>query len=534
MTEQVDPDEEIEVSSDGVRVQKSFEADEFPVPAIRFLIESDRDEATSIRLAERIPEDFPMDGVGFHPDYESDKWTAYEDHHVEYSRHLDPDETVETVYGIRVGAPEEAEPFLTDPDVRVESVEGAGEETDDPTEADDEALADTMIDDIASESDSQAVKDMIAEDGAIPGLDDESETEADDDGGLDLDLGTSGADESDDGPDVDFGEKSLPDDESETEADDDGGIDLDVGGDTDATEDAADAETDEEGGIDLDLGEQTETEADEPDREEAPVESDTPDVDLDVEEPESAEEATAEETEAEVETESDDEPEPEASDESAAADEAVAAGDDGAGATASTAETGSVAERLAEELRSGEVSEEDKDAITEALDLEPEPSSVETARIEHLQSRVEDVAAYAEALEEFLDEEGTAEELIEDFRSDVEDLRGEVQELDDEVGELDEAVQDLDAEVDTVQSDLGETDEQVDELDEDLSTVETRADDLRTDVDAVDDEVGSVASDLASLEDDLGDVEGDLEDVEGDVESIEEWRSQLGEMFTGE
>ena len=513
MTEQVDPDEEIEVSSDGVRVQKSFEADEFPVPAIRFLIESDRDEATSIRLAERIPEDFPMDGVGFHPDYESDKWTAYEDHHVEYSRHLDPDETVETVYGIRVGAPEEAEPFLTDPDVRVESVEGSGEETDDPIEANDEALADTMIEDIASESDSQAVKDMIAEDGAIPGLDDESETGADDDGGLDLDLGASEADESDGGPDVDFGEKSLPDDEA---TDDAGGIDLDVGGETGATVEADDAETDEEGGIDLDLGEPAETEEDdEPEQKE----------------PDSVDEAIAEETDDEVETASDDEPEPEASDESAEADEAVAAGDSAAGATA---ETGSVAEQFAEELRSGEVSEEDKDAIADALDLEPEPSSVETARIEHLQSRVEDVTAYAEALEEFLDEEGTAQELIGEFRSDVEELREEVQELDDEVGELDEAVQDLDAEVDTVQSGLDETDEQVDALDEDLSTVETRADDLRTDVDAVDDEVGSVASDLASLEDDLGDVEGDLEDVEADVEAIEDWRSQLGEMFTGD
>jgi predicted nucleic acid-binding Zn-ribbon protein len=532
MTEQVDPDEEIEVSSDGVRVQKSFEADEFPVPAIRFLIESDRDEATSIRLAERIPEDFPMDGVGFHPDYESDKWTAYEDHHVEYSRHLGPDETVETVYGIRVGAPEEAQPFLTDPDVRVESVEGSEGESDDPIEADDEALADTMIEDIASESDSQAVKDMIAEDGPIPGLDDESETEADDDGGLDLDLGTSEADESDDGPDVDFGAKSLPDDEA---TDDAGGIDLDVGGETDATGEADDAETDEEGGIDLDLGEQTTTEADEPDREEPvqeepdeeePVESDTPDVDLDMEEPEA--------TDADVESESDGEPEPDAGDESAEADEAVAAGDGGAGGTASITEAGSVAEQFAEELRSGEVSEEDKDAITEALDLEPEPSSVETARIEHLQSRVEDIAAYAEALEEFLDEEGTAQELIEDFRSDVEELREEVQELDDEVGALDEAVQDLDADVDTVRSGLDETDEQVEELDDDLSTVETRADDLRTDVDAVDDEVGSVASDLASLEDDLGDVEVDLEDVEADVEAIEDWRSQLGEMFTGD
>ncbi|MFT4891441.1 MAG: archaellum component FlaC [Halobacteriales archaeon] len=480
MTEQVDPNEEIEVSSDGVRVRKSFEPDEFPVPAIRFLVESSRSETASIRLAERIPEDFPMDGVGFHPDYESDNWTAYQDHHVEYNRQLDPDESVETVYGIRVGAPEEAGAFLTEPDIRVESVDEAVEETAGTIEADDEALSDTMIEDIASESDSQAVKDMIADDEAIPGLDDtdESGASADDGGDLDLDLGT------------DTEESAEPGDVTDDGPDD-----------TDGPDDEGTAGADE---VDIDFEDTDESDASET------AEADAVDIDLDV----GGSEATDGSKPA-TEGESEAGPGPEAT----APDDVPAAEGEESSATPPVEGTESVAQRLAEELRSGEVSEDDRKAIKEALDLEPELSSAETARIEHLQSRVEEVAAYAEALEEFLDEEGTAQELISDFRTEVEELRDDVQALDDKL--------------ETVQSELDETTDQFDDMGDDLSSVDNRIDELRTDVDAIDDEVGSVASDLAAVEEDLESVEEDLEDVEEDVDGIEEWRSELGQMFTG-
>ncbi|MFQ3295163.1 MAG: hypothetical protein ACI8VE_002246, partial [Natrialbaceae archaeon] len=259
MTEQVDPDEEIEVNSEGVRVQKSFESDEFPVPAIRFLIKSKRDEAASIRLAETIPEEFPMDGVGFHPDYESDNWTAFEDHHVEYSRQLEPGESVETVYGIRVGDPEEARPFLTEPDVRVESNGESPTVTDEPIEADDEALAHTMIEEIASESDSQAVKDMIADGESIPGLDESDESDTSDDGGgLDLDLGNDDKESPDHDPEVDFGDTDSPEDH---ESEDASGINLDVGGEAETEANEPEPEdSDEEIDIDLEAAAETDEE----------------------------------------------------------------------------------------------------------------------------------------------------------------------------------------------------------------------------------------------------------------------------------
>lgn len=104
------------VESDGIRVEKSFSRDEFPVPAVTFELTSDHEHPVTVRLVDTVPETVAMEAVGFHPAYESDHWTAYSDRRVEFERTLEPAETVETVYGVRVDDPDPAA-FLTDPTV---------------------------------------------------------------------------------------------------------------------------------------------------------------------------------------------------------------------------------------------------------------------------------------------------------------------------------------------------------------------------------------------------------------------------------
>src|SRR6056297_428181 len=187
MTSTADMDDVIEVSADGISVQKTFEADEFPVPAIRFDLESDRDEPVTVQLSEEIPESFPMDKVGFHPDYHSDDWTAYQDNHVEFTATLEPGGDLETVYGIQIDDDSRATEFLTEP--TIVELEAGDDDRSDVDEVDDD-----VIGNIVSEDSNQAVKDMIAgESDAVPGLegdeDDDSDVEDDEDAsGLDLDL----------------------------------------------------------------------------------------------------------------------------------------------------------------------------------------------------------------------------------------------------------------------------------------------------------------------------------------------------------
>ena len=102
------------VESDGIRVEKSFTNDDFPVPAVTFELTSARDRAVTVRLVDTIPEAVAMEAIGFHPAYESEHWTAYSDHRVEFERTLEPDEAVETVYGVRVDDPDPTA-FLTEP-----------------------------------------------------------------------------------------------------------------------------------------------------------------------------------------------------------------------------------------------------------------------------------------------------------------------------------------------------------------------------------------------------------------------------------
>jgi len=115
MNSTADTDDTIEISADGIAVRKTFTADEFPVPAIRFEIESDRDNPVTLQLSEDIPESFPMDKVGFHPDYHSDDWTAYQDNHVEFTAALEPGDQLVTVYGIQLDDESRATEFLTEP-----------------------------------------------------------------------------------------------------------------------------------------------------------------------------------------------------------------------------------------------------------------------------------------------------------------------------------------------------------------------------------------------------------------------------------
>ncbi|MFC7080489.1 hypothetical protein [Halorussus caseinilyticus] len=109
--------EVVTTNESGVVVEKSFEGDEFAVPAIKFVIRCERDERATLRLADDIPEEFPMDNVGFHPDYENDNWTAYKDHRVEFERELEPGEELVTVYGVRLADGDDPSTFLGTPSI---------------------------------------------------------------------------------------------------------------------------------------------------------------------------------------------------------------------------------------------------------------------------------------------------------------------------------------------------------------------------------------------------------------------------------
>ena len=118
-------EEAITIERDGIAVKKSLLTGEFPVPTIAFELSTDLEEPTIIRVTETIPKKYSMDAIGFHSDYESDHWTAYEDNRIEFERMVSPDETIVTIYGIRSEDATDLDAFMADPEVViVDPIEG--------------------------------------------------------------------------------------------------------------------------------------------------------------------------------------------------------------------------------------------------------------------------------------------------------------------------------------------------------------------------------------------------------------------------
>ena len=449
----------VTVEADGVRVEKTFERDEFPVPVVSFVISSSADEPVEIRLTDEIPESFPMEHVGFHPDFDSENWTAYRDHRVEFVCTLEPGGEQRTVYGVRLDENEEMADFLGEP-----ALERRGDTTDgDP-------------DDILGRETNQLVRDALAGD-EVPGVE-----------------GGSGADD-------EAVAAAFATDENDATADDDS--------DEEAT-----------------------------DEEEIDTEEDT---DSDEEEDESADE------EAEDEDEGADEsvPQPRTAD-SALTPALVRSDEEDDEVDVSAALVESVAAALAAELRAGTVDDDDVATLRDHLDVADATSEVPKSldvRLRRVQSKVADLDAYTAALEDFLDENGSGEELIVGFREDVSEVEEELEAIEDELtalrsdqtaleediedvestveerateleatvaertSELDERMEavrsDLGSDIDTVESDLGEVDEEVERLSSRIESLE--ADVTEAEV-AEAEELDSLASDVADLEEELADL----------------------------
>jgi len=478
MANDSDPETPVSVSTGEVSVGKAFEADRFPVPAIAFEIESLADDPIRIRLVDRIPESFAMEGVGFHPDYDSDNWTAYRDHRVAYERTLEPGESVLTVYGIRIDDPEEAEAFLEEPTVELMDVD-TGDATGD-------AGGDAGSDDVLGRETTQVVRDALSGEGPTD-LSAPNDSEGADDSTLEPLLG-----------DDDVTPRSADDDLSAAMRDRDESVSaVDVGSedgseaaDAEAPDEADDDEPEAVGSgaaataLDPRAGDDT--------TDEGTVEDDT------------AEEGTIEDDTAEEGTIEDDTAEEGTIEDDTAEEQSVpASSDDGADATADTgpaATPGSVASALAAEIREGSVDDDDLAVLREAFEGEV-PTSVDV-RVSRLQSQVEDVLAYRDALADFLDENGTAEEVLGDVSEDVADLHDRVDDLDaslsaaaddraalrDDVTETADAVGDATERLETVEADLDRIESRLERLDEKLSAVE-----------AVEDDIEEIRSELADL-----------------------------------
>lgn len=123
------------------------------------------------------------------------------------------------------------------------------------------------------------------------------------------------------------------------------------------------------------------------------------------------------------------------------------------------------------------------------------------AKVDHCLVKLGEFEAYVDALEQFLDEEGGAQEVLEAFRSDL-------AALDDRVGGVESDVENLEESQERIRDRVADAESAVEALD--------RAHD-RTE---------------AEMQEQLSTVESDVENLESDVESVVRWRDALTEALS--
>ncbi|SDQ25000.1 hypothetical protein [Halopelagius longus] len=134
---------------------------------------------------------------------------------------------------------------------------------------------------------------------------------------------------------------------------------------------------------------------------------------------------------------------------------------------------GDVLPVLLHELDEYDLSESETEILADSVGAVPVH---ERAKMRHLQSQVADLTAYIDALEEFLDEEGTAGEILGSLESDVAALRSRVENLESEVGEAAEAAE-TDAireELSGVRSDAETNADRLDDVRDELAEIRER------------------------------------------------------------
>jgi uncharacterized coiled-coil protein SlyX len=192
--------------------------------------------------------------------------------------------------------------------------------------------------------------------------------------------------------------------------------------------------------------------------------------------------------------------------------DAGTADDDGAvAAPAADAGAESVAAALAAEIRADRVDDDDMAALREAFEGSV-PTSVDV-RVGRLQSQIEDLLAYREALADFLDENGTAEAVLGDVSESVSELEDRVDELEGSLATADADREELRNEVASATESLADTDERLDAMAADLADLEATAEGL--------DER------LTEVEE----LESDVEELRAELEELRSFRDRLSSAF---
>lgn len=367
----------VEVSDDLVTVNKEHkDVGKADVAGVEIRVSTDSPVPVAFRMVEQFPEGVSMDDIAVHPQFSPEKWTVSEsERRMVFEDVVDPDEEVVTLYGVLEAKYDGLGPFMGKPEIAVSQQVDPGTSTEGT--------------------------DRLFRGGAATA---EAPRTQPADGAIDVDrLIENGDDEP--GPTADV-EPSEPAGPEPTAAD--------------GTEPSTDVRPGEPS--------EGETSGQRPVTAEPQSSSNPEQADGDATAP-SPDDRSGDETFVFQGTGS------------GSADASEATLGQVEGPTASAGSTGahdppaesvdlgnaSVVTAFIDELEREELSDEQLAALREGLDLEPAESM--RLRVNHLQSEVVNLSAYADEFERFVDEEGSLTGVLDEFRAELDRMEAQVDDL---------------------------------------------------------------------------------------------------------
>jgi predicted nucleic acid-binding Zn-ribbon protein len=85
----------------GVTAEKSVTVTATDTLLITFDVNSTRTEPINVEIRDALPENFPLDRIGFHPDYGREHWSIDDGHEAVYESTLEPQSNLRTLYAIK-------------------------------------------------------------------------------------------------------------------------------------------------------------------------------------------------------------------------------------------------------------------------------------------------------------------------------------------------------------------------------------------------------------------------------------------------
>jgi archaellum component FlaC len=233
---------------------------------------------------------------------------------------------------------------------------------------------------------------------------------------------------------------------------------------------------------------------------------------------------------------------------SADAESADADGEEGDADTNGEVGEGTVIAAMADEIRQSNVSPDDVKLLQRALDAVSDGDSsgggdgATNAKIQRLQQDIADLRAYTDALEEFLEENGTGDEMIEEFSQRLDQFETELNSFESDIQSArstaqsaNDGVESLEEEVSTVEEDVDEVESEVNSIGNSLRTVEDDVDEFDTEIEELSEHISDLEGEVESLHEEIGDGEVDerLSELEDEIVELNEWREQLSSVIGG-